>query len=537
MNNLSMRTLWKVVALAVVFCAAIASLVILQKAPTADAQVADITKIKHIIIIMQENHSFDNYFGTFPGANGIPMSNGIPTVCSPDPKTGGCDAPYHNTSLTDTSGTHDNPAAIADIDGGKMDGFVKVAEQSLSSAGSVMGYHTSAEIPNYWSYAKSFVLQDNMFESALSWSPVEHLFMVSEWAAQCSVLGNPMSCTSDLVQAPMQGTGMTGQLADNIIVECRTASSTDCAQDLETSPYLLKATGAAALQSVIVKNCQTNNSLNQCKNAVDTLANNGTYPQIKSSQSTLDLYVGRAQLTDYAWTDLTYLLYKNNVSWKYYLFPGTEPDCEDAAGTCPSINQQPGTPGLWNPLPYFDTVNQDNQIKDIVSLHQFYADAASGTLPAVSWVIPNNNVSEHPPSNIQTGQAYVTGIINAVMNSPDWSSTAIFLTWDDWGGFYDHVVPPTIDGNGYGLRVPGIVISPYAKQGYIDHQLLSHDAYVKFIEDDFLGGQRLDPATDGRADSRPIVRENVFQLGDLMNDFDFTQTPRSPLILSGGVTY
>ncbi len=90
------------------------------------------------------------------------------------------------------------------------------------------------------------------------------------------------------------------------------------------------------------------------------------------------------------------------------------------------------------------------------------------------------------------------------MNSPDWNSTAIFLSWDDWGGFYDHVVPPVVDQNGYGLRVPGIVISPYARQGLIDHQILSHDAYNKFIEDDFLGGQRLDPGH--RRPARPAAR-------------------------------
>src|SRR5438128_1067695 len=119
-----------------------------------------------------------------------------------------------------------------------------------------------------------------------------------------------------------------------------------------------------------------------------------------------------------------------------------------------------------------------------------------------------------------------------IMKGPEWKSTAIFLAWDDWGGFYDHVVPPTIDGLGYGLRVPGLVISPYAKAGYIDHQTLSFDAYLKFIEDDFLGGQRLDPATDGRPDPRPSVREAAPILGDLAADFDFTQPPRPPLLLA-----
>jgi phospholipase C len=117
------------------------------------------------------------------------------------------------------------------------------------------------------------------------------------------------------------------------------------------------------------------------------------------------------------------------------------------------------------------------------------------------------------------------------MRSPNWRSTAIFLVWDDWGGFYDHVEPPVVNGESWGLRVPGIVISPYARRGVVDHQTLSFDAYLKFIEDDFLGGQRLDPSSDGRPDSRPSVGENAAELGDLASDFDFDQTPRRPFIL------
>jgi phospholipase C len=117
------------------------------------------------------------------------------------------------------------------------------------------------------------------------------------------------------------------------------------------------------------------------------------------------------------------------------------------------------------------------------------------------------------------------------MRSPDWSSTAIFLAWDDWGGFYDHVVPPSVDDNGYGLRVPGMAISPYARSGFIDHQSLSFDAYDKFIEDDFLNGQRLDPRTDGRPDPRADVRENQSILGNIARDFNFNQPPLHPVIL------
>jgi phospholipase C len=199
--------------------------------------------------------------------------------------------------------------------------------------------------------------------------------------------------------------------------------------------------------------------------------------------------------------------------------------------TCTPKAQKAGTPEIWNPLPYFDTVRADGDLKNIQPVTNFYDAAKKGALPAVSWVAPNGKVSEHPPALVSAGQAYVTGLINAVMQGPDWNSTAIFLAWDDWGGFYDHVTPPHVDANGYGLRVPGLVISPYAREGYIDHQTLSFDAYLKFIEDDFLGGQRLDPKTDGRADSRPDVRENATILGDLQRDFDFNQQPRQPLVL------
>ena len=174
----------------------------------------------------------------------------------------------------------------------------------------------------------------------------------------------------------------------------------------------------------------------------------------------------------------------------------------------------------------------DGQLGNIQSISNLYGAARAGKLPAVAWVNPNNTVSEHPPSSVRTGQAYVTSLINEIMRGPQWRSTAIFVSWDDWGGFYDHVRPPVVDQNGYGLRVPGLVISPYAKRGYIDHQTLSMDAYVKFVEDDFLGGRRLDPATDGRPDPRPDVREVAPQLGDLRTDFDFDQQPRRPLILN-----
>jgi phospholipase C len=235
---------------------------------------------------------------------------------------------------------------------------------------------------------------------------------------------------------------------------------------------------------------------------------------------------------DLAWTDITWLLYRYHVSWRYYVQAGTQPDCDnDSAETCPPARQSAQTPGIWNPLPLFGDVQKDHQASYVQSLDSYFSAARAGQLPAVSWITPSGPNSEHPPASVHRGQAYVTAIVNAAMKSPDWDSTAIFLSWDDWGGFYDHVVPPQVDQNGYGLRVPAIVISPYARHGYIDHQTLSSDAYLKFIEDDFLGGARLDPRTDGRADPRPDVREDEPVLGNLTQDFDFSRPPRAPLLL------
>jgi phospholipase C len=435
---------------------------------------AGIHAIKHVIVIMQENRSFDTYFGTYPGADGIPMADGVPTVCSPNPSTGACDAPHVDHADINGGGPHSAVNATADIASGKMNGFVGQAVAAKKNCADptnpacansptpdVMGYHTQSDIPNYWAYAQNFVLQDHMFEPNASWSLPEHLFEVSEWSAHCTQHDNPSSCTNAL-QSP------------------------------GTPP---------------------NSSINAKPKAAKKRA-------------------ATAQSPIYAWTDMTYLLHKDKVSWGYYVVAGTEPDCEnDAALTCAPVKQNSQTPGIWNPLPYFDTVKADGQLGDIQSVGNFYAAAKSGALPAVSWVVPSGEVSEHPPAPVSFGQSYVTSLINAVMASPDWDSTAIFLAWDDWGGFYDQVTPPTVDANGYGLRVPAIVISPYARKGYIDHQTLSFDAYDKFIEDDFLGGQRLDPRTDGRPDPRPDVRENASILGNLSADFDFSQRPRAPMPL------
>src|SRR5262249_47192219 len=161
-----------------------------------------------------------------------------------------------------------------------------------------------------------------------------------------------------------------------------------------------------------------------------------------------------------------YLLHRYRVTWRYYVANGSQPDCDDNQMVCPPVKQRAGTPSIWNPLPRFDDVQHDHQVRNVAPLHEFYRAARSGRLPAVSWLTPSQDVSAHPPGLVTAGQTYVTRLINTIMRGPDWNSTAIFLSWDDWGGFYDHVKPPVVDGEGYGLRVPGLVISPYARTGY-----------------------------------------------------------------------
>lgn len=512
-----------------------------EKDFTGEGQPAGISKIKHVVIITQENRSFDTYFGTYPGADGIPMQNGVPSVCLPDPGKGSCVAPYYNPADKNAGAPHSLADATADINGGAMDGFVAQAEKGLSGCAptaaacsftktntDVMGYHDGRDLPNYWAYARNFSLQDHMFSAAGAWSLPAHLYLVSEWSARCSKDGDPQSCVNALENP--EASPDPGVIAKSLIGKCQDGLSLqschDALQSAGISPDL-----AAGIDALISQNCRPTDSYPTCQSAIDKAS---VPAELKKK---LDEAANLLRPPDYAWTDLTYLLHKQHVPWAYYVFNGTEPDCQNDAAACAPVKQDAKTPGRWNPLPYFDTVKEDGELGNIQSLANFYDAARNGTLPAVSWIDPTDKVSEHAPAKISAGQAYVTGLINTIMSGPDWNSTAIFLTWDDWGGFYDHVNPPVADGNGYGLRVPGLVISPYAKKGNIDHQVLSHDAYIKFIEDDFLNGQRLDPATDGRPDPRPGVRETNPLLGDLAKDFDFNQAPAPPLILSNGTTY
>src|SRR5581483_9916097 len=290
----------------------------------------------------------------------------------------------------------------------------------------VMGYHDRREIPNYWAYANNFVLQDAMFQENASWSLPEHLFLVSEWSAKCSIKADPQSCVNAL-QSPANPPDFNSGLQNDLIVMCRRGLKFPACQKTLTKAGIAPDM-AKQLHQLILKNCKATQTIDQCEQAL----NNADIPA-KLKQRLLSA-ASKLSPPDYAWTDLTYLLYKHNISWAYYILSGKEPDCEDdSESTCVQHTQNAKTPGIWNPLPYFDTVKQDNQLSNIQSLDNFFTALKENKLPAVSWITPSGDVSEHPPARVSVGQAYVTTLINAIMKSPEWNSTVILLSWDDWG--------------------------------------------------------------------------------------------------------
>lgn len=381
-----------------------------------------ITKVRHIIWIIQENHSFDNYFGTFPGADGFPPSTCLPKL----PGSKQCVAPFHmpkGMPLCDMS--HSWEAAHAGYDNGRMDGFVW-AEGSPYT----MGYYDERDIPNYWKWARRFTLCDRFFSSLMGPSGPNHVYTVAA-----------------------QGGGM------------RNGGGT----------------------------------LKQVEDILDD-------PDGFSFRSMMDLFA------------------KATISWKYYVEtePAPSKSMLRAIGKFYAgfFYPNPKAFTLWNPLPGFPRIrNNPKEMAHLVSLNEYYKDLSQGTLPEVSWIIPAFNDSEHPPeptAPVAQGMWYVTGLVNALMQSSYWNNSVIFLTWDDYGGFYDHVSPPQVDAFGYGPRVPTIVISPFAKRGFISHRTYDFTSMLKFIEVRF-GLPHL-TARDDRAD-------------DMGECFDFHQQPIRPHVI------
>lgn len=375
------------------------------------------TPIKHVVIIVKENRTFDNYFGTFPGARGA--TTGLLPTGQVIPLKHATDAAFNFGHSFDDS----NNA----IDGGKMDGWPKVYGCAAPNYACYQQYY-QADIPNYWKYAKTFALSDGMFESLSGPSMPNHLYLIASQSA--GIISNPQNNPGAL--------------------------------------YNYWGCDAPS-QTIVVKLDPT------------TLKRSQMFPCVEF-----------ATLGD--------LLDTAKISWKYY------------------TQTTPGAPGYqWSA---YDAVNHIRNGPDwqthVVSFNQFVTDALSGNLPEVSWVMPDNANSEHPPSGVCRGENWSVKEINAVMQGPQWSSTAIFLLWDDFGGFFDHLAPQKLDVYGAGARVPLIIISPYARAATVVHTTYTFDSLLAFVEANW-SLQHLTP--------RDAAAHNM------MDAFSFTQKPLAPLVL------
>ncbi|GGI02876.1 alkaline phosphatase family protein [Arthrobacter liuii] len=232
-----------------------------------------------MVIIIQENRSFDTYFGTYPGADGIPMANIEPAVCLPDPANGGCVKPFYNPADANVGAPHSHNDEVADVDDGAMDGFAAQAEKGLAGCTAaqsdcryrttttdVMGYHDGRDLPTYWDYPCNFTLQDHMFAAASALSLPAHLYLVSEWSAKCTTAGDPASCTNAL-QNPDSGPDPE-IIGNSLIGKCQAAA------DLAPCKQALTAAGispdlAAGVDRLINASCKPTETYPACQAAVD----------------------------------------------------------------------------------------------------------------------------------------------------------------------------------------------------------------------------------------------------------------------------
>ena len=381
--------------------------------------------IQHVIVVMQENRTFDNYFWTYPGQVGYNANLCVPlNLLQP---ALGCMKPHLTTNPALASDLpHDWNSSKISYNDGSMNGFLTAAGGNPEA----MDYYDNSTLPYLWDYASHYVLADQFFSSVKSWSQPNHWYMIA-------------------------GATPTVSLFRNVTQELQTCYNT-------TTLALTMAT------------CTYINQAQEIQTMADELTANGT-------------------------------------SWKYYdtpVFPYDTLANEILWGKAYAA---------WNPLNAKNST-YTNQVytENVVAREQIFGDIANGTLPQVSWVIPSPEMSDHPPANITLGMWWVTDVVDSVMNSQYWKSTAIIVLWDDYGGFFDTAVPPTVDGYGLGFRVPALIISPYARPGFLDHTVYDFESTLKFVEWRF---------------GLPALTTRDADANNLLNAFNFNQKPTAPLVI------
>ncbi len=391
-------------------------------------------KIRHVVYLIKENRTFDHMFGRFPGADGATEGvtcdgTVVPLARAPD------DAPGPD---------HSFQAGLLAINGGQMNCF-----SELFGGANLEAYvqYRPEQIPNYWAYAKAYVLADHFFSSTYGPTGIEHLFTVG--------------ATTDRFTDHERETP-AGQFGTNGIPR-------EYCADLTERMYSFRKLSPEEEDDAFHLEEQAE---------VGTLK--ARYWFLREACTNI--------------TILPDLLEEAGVSWRYYL----------------------GDNDYINTLALIKHVLFGPMVDKVVTDDDFLVDLANGDLPAVSWLIPDVAVSEHPAAgSMCEGENWTVEIVNAIMQSPEWRHTAIVITWDDFGGFYDHVPPPHLDLYGLGPRVPMLLISPWAKQGFISSELLEFSSVLKMIETIW---------------DLPSLTERDANASDMLDLFDFDGPPAPKLL-------
>jgi phospholipase C len=375
--------------------------------------------IKHIVIVVQENRSFDNLFSGFPDADAPRFGY-----------AGGKKIRLHATPLEDPGNIENNwRDAIAGWNHGSMNGF----EREHFYGGPLdyaYAYVPRSESAPYWAMARRYVLADRMFPTEFGPSYTAHLSLI---AANTTFKSPPVA----QVDAPDQ------------------------------LPWGCDAPHGTRSFTLNVRRIEHFNGPFPC------------FDDFRSMADTLDAA---------------------GVSWKYYAAPLSK------------IGGQ-----VWSEFSSIRAVRYGPDWNKVISPQStILRDAPRGALADVSWVTPDWQDSDHTGSGYDRGPSWVASIVNAIGESRYWSSTAIVVLWDDWGGWYDDAPPPQLDFRGLGLRVPCIILSPYAKPGYVSHTQYEFGSVLKFVEEAF-NLPPIGPPADGFTDTRAA---------SIIDGFDFTQAPR-----------
>jgi phospholipase C len=389
------------------------------------------SRIRHVVFLVKENRTFDHMFGLFPGADGATVGRTcdgrlVPLRRAPD------DAPGPN---------HSFGGGLHAINGGEMNCF-----DELDGGGQLQSYvqYRPSQIPNYWAYAKRFVLADRFFSSTYGPTGIEHLFTVA--------------ATTDRF-TDHERDNPPGQYGSNGVPR-------EYCEDREEWMYSFR----------------DGLSVREQRDAL----------RLEDEHNT-GLLSHRYWFERWPCINVPVLpdrLEEAGISWKYYLGDN------DYVETFKIVRHVRFGP-MW---------------RKVVPDQRFLADLEAGTLPTVSWLIPDVEFSEHPAAgSMCDGENWTVQVLNALMRSPEWRHTAVVITWDDFGGFYDHVRPPHVDLFGFGPRVPMLLISPWARRGYIAHDTLEFSSVLKMIETIW----DLEPLTDRDRNA-----------SDMLQLFDFDAPPQ-----------